>query len=247
MVAGFAFVLASSVALARWSSSAWPWAWSLVLGPPLVTWTFVAVMLWRARGEADVDADVDARLGLATGLTLARGALVSLVSGFLFMRATGVVAWLPGALYALAAATDNADGRVARRLGQVTRFGARLDVAMDGLGLLVAPLVAVAWQRLPPWYLLVGAAYYLFHGGLWIHRRVGWPVYPLRPSRVTRFFAGVQMVVVAAALLPFWPAAFARAIASVLMLPTLVLFARDWLVVSGRLGAGVPPAETPRR
>lgn len=236
-------MLSASVAFARWSSSAWPWAWWLVLAPPLATWTFVVAALWRARR----DAEVDARFGLATGLTLARGALVSLVSGFLFVRATGVVVWLPGALYALAAATDNADGRVARRLDQVTRFGARLDVAMDGLGLLVAPLVAVAWKRLPPWYLLVGAAYYVFHGGLWLRRRVGWPVHPLRPSRVTRCFAGVQMVLVAAALLPFWPAAMARATASVLMLPTLALFARDWLVVTGRLAAVAPPAETPRR
>ena len=198
----------------------------------LFTWLLVAVTLWRARGGVGA-----AALGISTHLTLLRGLLVSLVAGFALVTPEGRIRWLPGLLYTVAALSDRYDGVLARRLGQVTAFGARLDVAMDGLGLLVAPLVAVIWRRLPPWYLLVGVAYYLFHGGIALRRRWGLPVHVdrLRPSRVTRFFAGIQMTLVAVALFPVFGLRTTTVAATLLMLPTLVFFTRDWLMVTGGL------------
>jgi CDP-diacylglycerol--glycerol-3-phosphate 3-phosphatidyltransferase len=115
---------------------------------------------------------------------------------------------------------------------------------MDALGLLAGPLVAVAWGRLPPWYLLVGAAYYLYQAGSWWRRRLGLPVHPERvtPKPATRFFAGAQMVLVCAALPPVIDPAVTSAAATVLMLPTLALFTRDWLIVTGARDAPVAPA-----
>lgn len=216
----------------------------------LVTWSLVVITLWAFASQAGESAAVGkSALGAATHLTLSRGFLVSLLAGFVLSPtpSAGVLRWCPGLLYSLAVLSDRYDGIVARRLEQVTDIGGRLDVAMDGLGLLMASALAVRWHRLPPSYLAVGVAYYIFHAGLALRSSLGWPVYRerLRPRRATRFFAGVQMVVCAVALLPstgFLPAttsASAMAVAAtVAMLPTLAFFVRDWLLVVGRW----PPA-----
>ena len=242
ILAGLGVVLISSLSLRGLISLS---AAAGFLGLSLATWSVVAITLWRMRdgGEAPT-------LGIATYVTLLRGLLVSLVAGFILVSPEGPARWLPGLLYTAAALTDRYDGIIARRLDQVTAFGARLDVAMDGLGLLVAPLVAVAWRRLPSGYLLVGAAYYLFHGGIALRRTWGLPVYPerLRPNRATRFFAGIQMTLVATALFPVLGLRTTTIAATVLMLPTLVFFARDWLIVVGHIHPSPPsrPQVSPR-
>lgn len=200
----------------------------------------VSGTLWRSRRLADPQAT---RLGAATHLTLLRGLLVSLVAGFALVVPLGAVRWFPALLYGAAAICDRFDGILARRLGQTTALGARLDEAMDALGLLVAPAVAVAWGRLPPWYLLVGAAYYLFRGGIWIRRRLALPVHLERlfPKRSTRIFAGLQMTLVSVALAPLLPLEVTSVAATFLMIPTLLFFLRDWFIVIGRPVSPPPP------
>lgn len=197
-------------------------------------WTIASVTLWRSRTLASVGPT--ARLSAATRITLARGLLVSVTAGFAVLRPAGAVVWIPALLYATAALADRLDGAVARRLGQVTVLGAHLDGAMDALGLLAAPLVAVAWGRLPPWYLLLGATYYLYQGAIMLRRRLGLPLFPERVVRrpLTRIFAGLQMILVSAALAPLLPFAITAPAATLLMVPTLAFFARDWLLLTGR-------------
>jgi hypothetical protein len=86
---------------------------------------------------------------------------------------------------------------------------------------------------------VLGVAYYLFHGGLWLRARRGRPVHleRLRPSLYTRQFAGIQMGLVATALYPFVSRPATTITAALFLTPSLVLFARDWLVVVGRLDA----------
>jgi CDP-diacylglycerol--glycerol-3-phosphate 3-phosphatidyltransferase len=177
-------------------------------------------------------------LGLATQLTLLRAWLVSAVAGFVLAPPrAGALAWAPGLLYTVAALCDLVDGYVARRRGEVSAVGARLDVAADALGLVIGPLAAVVLGRLPVWYLALGAAYYLFHGGLALRRRRGRPVHleRLRPSRYTRQFAGCQMGLVSTALFPVVGPPATTITAALFMTAPLVLFVRDYLVVTGRL------------
>jgi phosphatidylglycerophosphate synthase len=144
---------------------------------------------------------------------------------------------MPGILYTAAAVCDFLDGYLARRRGEVTAVGARLDTMVDGLGLLLGSLAAVALGRLPVWYLALGAAYYLFHGGLWLRRRRGLPVHldRMRASLYTRQFAGCQMGLVATALFPVLGPPATTITAALFVAPSLTLFVRDWLVVTGRL------------
>ncbi len=98
------------------------------------------------------------RITLANALSLLRLALVPLL-GAAILRDRPLAA---GALFAVAVATDFADGAVARRRGEVTAFGGVLDHAVDatlcvvGIAswscrgetpIVLAPLVAAAFTQ----------------------------------------------------------------------------------------------------
>lgn len=186
---------------------------------------------------ADGGTAVRSTLGVANGVTLCRGWLYAGVAGFLLVTpaADSVWRWLPALWYGGGAALDWVDGVVARRVGRRTLLGERLDLAFDTTGFLVAPMVAVAWGALPVWYLSVSAARYCFRFGCWLHERRGGTVGELPESRVRRPLAGLQMAVVAAALLPVTPPSVAWPVATLAMMPSLAVFLRDYLSVTGRL------------
>ena len=187
---------------------------------------------------ADGGAPVAPTLGVANAVTLARGWLYAGVAGFLLVvpPAGSAWRWLPFAWYGAGAALDWVDGALARTLGRPSRLGARLDFAFDTLGFLVAPLVAVAWGRLPVWYLSLSGARYLFKLGCWTRRRRGLPVAELPESRLRRPLAGLQMAFITVALLPVVPVGPLRTAAAVVLLPSLAVFVRDYLVVAGYVG-----------
>lgn len=171
---------------------------------------------------------------LATRVTLTRGVLIGALAWFVLPPPLrGAVAWIPGPLYTAAAVADWIDGWLARSRGEVTAAGARFDVEMDALGLLVGSLVAVRNELLPPWYLALAAAYYLFNGGLWLRARLGWPVYRerLRSYQSARVFASLQMALVAISLYPIERPPL-DVVATLLMAPTLVMFGREWVLAT---------------
>lgn len=187
-----------------------------------------------------------ARLGPAVPLTLLRLGLVSALGGYALTlalfpeRAAGSGVLLPFALYLPAVLADALDGVVARRRGFATDFGALLDRETDALGLAAASLTAIlAAGALPAWYLLAGFARYLCAAGLFLEERGGRRRLELDPSPFRRRLAGFQMALVAASLAPGLPGDFpdrwAHPAALALGAPFLLGFARDYLVLSGRL------------
>lgn len=213
-----------------------PWCW---LGPTAGIMLYQLWLLRRGLDDNTVAAgELDPRLGVGTTVTLLRGLAIAAVGGFVAAPPpTGALEWVPGLLYAGVGLGDRLDGFLARATGHVTRLGTRLDTELDALGLLVAPLYGVVSGRLPIWYLGLSSAYYLFNGGLALRRWRGLPVRAesLRPSAHARAFAGMQMGMVAIALLPILSAELTRLAASLFMVPVLAGFGRDWLVATGRV------------
>jgi CDP-diacylglycerol--glycerol-3-phosphate 3-phosphatidyltransferase len=212
--------------------------WTFIAGAS-ATWLFLVALLTRFRREysPSIDGGRRAALSWATWVTIARGFVISVVAGFALWPAPADGArWYPGALYAVAALADRADGALARRTSCVSTLGAKLDVATDAVGLFVAPVVGVRWGRLPPWYLALALAYPAFRLAVRARRSRGLPVHVerLKLDPRARFFAGVQMVVVAAALLPGLPRALTWTVATAAMLPTLALFVGEWRLVTSR-------------
>jgi CDP-diacylglycerol---glycerol-3-phosphate 3-phosphatidyltransferase len=240
--AGLIVIIVATAGLRSYIAAA---SWRFATAASL-TWFFLMVTVARLQRElSSTDETEPTPISPATFVTIARGLLIALIAGCAFDPApTGVVRWLPGALYTLAALADRADGALARRTG-ITTLGARLDVVMDAVGLLVAPVVGVLWGRLPPWYLAVACAYPAFRGGLEVRRAWGRPVFPerLAPDPRARFFAGVQMTVVAASLFPVLPRALTWSAATLAMMPTLALFAGEWRLATRSATDGRARAE----
>lgn len=177
---------------------------------------------------------------LATWVTVSRGAAVAVLAGFVVTgppAGTGLVSWVPAALFAVAAALDAVDGVLARATDSVTDLGARLDVETDALVVLVGTLVAVVDGALPLVFLAVGAARYLFVAGRWWRTRRNRPVFDLPPNRFRRPLGALAMLAVWLALVPGLETAVTCTLATIVLVPFLANFCRDWLAVSGRLGS----------
>lgn len=199
---------------------------------------YEVVLVWRAlpRNHRHAESQILPTLGLGNILTLARGFLLGLLGGFLFSPwPGGWLAWVPGILYTAAGIFDYLDGIAARKTNHATALGEYLDLEFDALGVLIAPLLGVWYGQLPIWYLLVSAARYLFAAGIWRLERQGKRVYNLTPSTNRRIFAGFQMGMVGIVLWPIFSPPGTWVVSTVFMLPFLVGFIRDWLVVSGKV------------
>jgi phosphatidylglycerophosphate synthase len=173
-----------------------------------------------------------AAAGSANRITLARATLIGGVTALV----ADVLAGEPGeririvVLVVLASAAlvlDLLDGWVARRTGTVSALGARFDMELDALLILV--LSVLVSRSLGWWVLALGLMRYLFvlAGVLWPQLRADLP-----PSRARKVVAAVQGVVLVFAAAPFVPRPVA-ALAVAVALATLVWsFGRDlhWLV-----------------
>lgn len=203
-------------------------------------WYWVWRATWQRRELNRLHAGATlTHLGLANRITLLRGFLIALTGGFLFQQqAEGFIGWVPGLLYGTAAILDRLDGFVARKTKQTTLLGAELDTVFDALGLLIAPLLAVGFGKVHWSYLVLSVAFYIFQWRLQWRRNRGLAVYPLLPSQLRRTLAGFQMGFIALILLPLFQTPQTYLWGFAFMLPALLGFLVDWLVVSGRINSG---------
>ncbi len=217
----------------------WSWGaaaqWLLQAG---VLWILV---LYETRGYLPLNRKgpeniLYSHLGLANRLTILRGWLIACTGGFLFQQSPpGILALVPAGFYAVSAIIDRIDGFAARKTGQVSQMGMELDTAFDALGLAIAPLLAVWYGKIHWSYLLVSCAYYLFQWGLRYHQKNNLPLFALKPKLSRRAIAGFQMGFIAVVLFPVFQPPATRIAGFAFMLPVLIGFLIDWLVVSGRI------------
>ena len=137
--------------------------------------------------------------GLANTVTSMRALLVALVAGFVADADAGARAAAAVGLAATATALDGVDGWVARRTDTVTAFGARFDMEVDALLILV--LAILAWQidKAGVWVLAAGLLRYAFVIAGWI---APWMRRPLSPTNRARAICIVQLITLMIALLP---------------------------------------------
>jgi len=202
---------------------------------------YVLWLLWKAvRKNYHPDKKILLpHLGYANWLTFFRGILIGLLAGFLFQpwpyskNPSDWISWVPGGIYMLAVILDYADGYIARITRHETYLGEWLDPKLDALGLLIAPVLAVGYNRLPIFYISVSVAYYLFQFGTWHRKRNNKQTAKLKPQPADRMIAGFQMGLVAIALFPVFSEPAMSIAAIIFMVPLLAGFLRDWLIVCG--------------
>jgi phosphatidylglycerophosphate synthase len=140
-----------------------------------------------------------ARFGPANSVTTLRAAMVSLIAGFIGEPPTSTLALGAVAMTFVITALDGVDGALARRSGLASTFGARFDMEVDAL--LVMVLSILVWQhgKAGVWITMAGLWRYLFvaAGALF-----PWLAQPLFPSVRRKAICVVLIVGLGALLLP---------------------------------------------
>lgn len=178
----------------------------------------VAILLSRSMARHGSRA-----LGPADRVTLVRAVGVAGVAALTVdLYVAGPSAEGRAALVALATAAlllDLVDGRVARRTGTASALGARFDMEVDALLLLVLS-VAVA-RSVGPWVLAIGAARYLLLAARTLVPRLRGEAPPRPWCRVVAAVQGVTLTVAVAEVLP-------EPVVAVMLLAGLALLAESF-------------------
>jgi phosphatidylglycerophosphate synthase len=180
--------------------------------------------------------------GLANQVTLLRSALACLIGSALLAGGQAPFeSWSLSALAAAALVLDALDGRLARRLGLVSRFGARFDMEVDALLILILALLVWQSDRVDAWVLASGLMRY---GFVLAGRPCAWLRRPLPPSRRRQAVCAAQGTVLLVCLLPPVAPWLAGLAAGVALAALAGSFAADvrWLWLARRSPVGGLPA-----
>lgn len=176
------------------------------------------------------------RFGLANAITLTRAALTALLFGFAGEWLYGVLPAFGAELrWALAGGAllilmlDGLDGRVARRNGTASPFGARFDMEADALFMLAVYALAVAVGAVEVWILACGCVRYVFVAASQIITRLK---APLRPTFRGKAIYVAQAAAPILALTPVCPSSLAMGLCVAAFLLVLYSFGVDilWLL-----------------
>lgn len=174
------------------------------------------------------------RFGLANGVTLLRAGATAVFAAVAIeptLLGAPSAAWGAFGLAAGVLALDGIDGWLARRQGLASPFGARFDMEVDALLILVLAALALGLGKAGPWVLMIGLLRYVFvaAGRLW-----PWLARPLPASNRRRLVCALQIAVLALILAPPVAPPLSSALAAGALAALAASFAADvaWLVAA---------------
>lgn len=177
----------------------------------------VVVMVGLGRGRAS--------FGIANQVTLLRAGLVCLASGALLAGGPSLISgWSLAAVVAAALSLDAVDGWLARRLRLASGFGARFDLEIDALLILILALLVWQTGRVGPWVLAIGLMRYAFVLASWLLPTLRRPLPPSRRRQAVCVQQGVSLLL---CLLPPVGSLLANVSAGLALLALLASFAAD--------------------
>lgn len=152
-------------------------------------------------------------VGAANRVTLFRAALAVplLALALFFADVDPAGAWWVIVISTAVLVLDGVDGRIARRTGTETAFGARFDMEVDAALLLALSVLVWADGRMGAWVLLIGAMRYLFVGAGRIWPALAAELPPSRRRKVVCIVQGVVLLVALGPIIPGWLAVAACA------------------------------------
>jgi phosphatidylglycerophosphate synthase len=171
------------------------------LGPAgWLTGATFAVVMWLVLGRALRRSGLPG-LGPANWVTLLRATLVGGVAALVadsFFRPAPVL--LLVGMATVAWAMDGVDGQVARRTGSTSALGARFDMEIDALLIMVLSVFLAG--PLGWWVLAVGGLRYAFVVAAWALPWMRAPLPPRFSRKVAAAVQGIVLVVASAGVLP---------------------------------------------
>lgn len=175
---------------------------------------FLWVLHWPAK-----------RFGEANQVTMLRAGLVCMIGSTLIADGQSPsISWHIVVLIAIALSLDFVDGYLARRFRLSSAFGARFDMEIDALLLLILSLLVWQSEQAGAWVLAIGLMRYSFVA-------IGWFVPslndPLDPSFRRKAVCALQGIALFACLLPPVDQTKASAIATFALLALITSFGID--------------------
>ncbi|GED23754.1 CDP-alcohol phosphatidyltransferase family protein [Halomonas halmophila] len=176
--------------------------------------------------------------GWANRVTLLRGAMITALAGMalapLFRQASlGETLWPLSLLALIALLLDGVDGWIARRTRSLTRFGARFDMELDALLMLLLCIALITHDKAGAWVLALGGMRYTF---LVAGKRWTWLQAPLPDSLRRKTICVVQVGALILSCTPFTPATLATPLLAIALILLSGSFLRDihWLYRQAR-------------
>lgn len=175
------------------------------------------------------------RFGYANLVTAFRASLVSLTGAtilcFETLAATHLALWTLVGVVLFALALDGVDGYLARRYAQESPFGARFDMEVDALLILVLSLAAALLDKAGLWVLLIGLMRYGFVAAGWVLPKLNGE---LVPSFRRKLVCVLQIAALCIILVPFVVPPYSTAIAAAALVALVYSFAVDVLFLLRR-------------
>jgi len=172
-----------------------------------------------------------ARFGPANQVTTIRAMLVALIAALIGEPRFPAVATSAAAATVAVSALDGIDGWLARRHQIASSFGARFDMEIDALLILVLAILVSEFDKAGPWVILSGLLRYIFVGAgrYWPRLRA-----PLFASRRRQAVCVVQILALNLAIVPAVQPPLSVAIAAVALAALAWSFLVDtrWLLRS---------------
>lgn len=184
----------------------------------------VAALVYAGAGALALARAPRGAFGLANRLTLARLGGAAVFAGAVAAPEVVAEGWTAAAGAVGLLALDGVDGRVARRRGLVSRFGARFDMETDALTILVLAALALALGKAGPWVLAIGALRYVFVAAGRVDPRLATA---LPDSWRRKAVCAVQIAVLAALLAPPVAPPLSSALAALALVALVWSFAVD--------------------
>lgn len=168
------------------------------------------------------------QFGPGNQMTTARAMLVALVASLIGEPEFPSVAAGAAGAGLLVVALDGVDGWLARRSHMASHFGARFDMEVDALLIMVLSILAWQYGKAGGWVIVSGALRYLFVGAGWLLR---WLRHSLPPSRRRQSICVVQVVGLSLVVMPLTVPPLSGAMAVVIVAALCWSFAVDvlWL------------------
>jgi phosphatidylglycerophosphate synthase len=178
------------------------------------------------------------RFGPANLVTAFRACLVSLTGATILcfdsLADTDLALWTLVGVVLIALALDGVDGYLARSHGHESAFGARFDMEVDALLILVLSLAAALLEKAGLWVLLIGLMRYGFVAAGWMLPKLNAELFP---SFRRKLVCVVQISALCLILIPFVTPPYSTAIAAIALLALAYSFTVDVLYLLRRPAA----------
>jgi phosphatidylglycerophosphate synthase len=168
------------------------------------------------------------QFGPGNQMTTARAMLVVLVAGLIGEPGLRHAAASAAGASLVVVVLDGLDGWLARRTRMASHFGARFDMEVDALLILVLSILAWRYGKAGGWVVASGVLRYAFVGAGWTVPRLR---FPLSPSRRRQSICVLQVVGLSVVVMPLTPLGLSNPLAGAIVALLCYSFAVDvlWL------------------